>query len=409
MAKYGFSGVNSRFNKSNNFALNTALKTSGINVIAGRVVNVILESSDPTKIGTIEYVDYLSVPKDVSQTNEDQVLKTAKPLFGNISNYPLINELVTILILPDVGIQSSTSSKSGFYINSINIWNHPHHNAIPFVEGSSSPSMVKNYEQVFLGNPKRLTDSSTSITLGKTFVERSNIHPLQSFEGDVIYQGRWGNSIRLGSTVPNTPNNWSSAGNNGDPILIIRNGQGTQSNNGSELITENINNDDSSIYFTTTQQIPIIASSINYFSYPTGSAPIDPNLYTEKQVIVNSGRLLFNSTNDHILLSSAKSISLSAASTVNVDASEFTIQSNKVLLGSKNAKQSVLLGDRTVDTLNILINNLKGFLQVCTTVVVPSDPGALTPLNQAAGDLLFELNKVQGNLEKLKSEYVKTI
>ena len=34
-----------------------------------------------------------------------------------------------------------------------------------------------------------------------TFVEKSNIHPLLPFAGDIIHQGRWGNSIRFGSTA----------------------------------------------------------------------------------------------------------------------------------------------------------------------------------------------------------------
>ena len=43
------------------------------------------------------------------------------------------------------------------------------------------------------------------------------------------------------------------------------------------------------------------------------------------QIILNSGRLVFNTTEDHLLLSSAKSISLSSTGTVNIDASEMTI------------------------------------------------------------------------------------
>jgi hypothetical protein len=41
------------------------------------------------------------------------------------------------------------------------------------------------------------TDQSTEIFLGTTFKERSNIHPLLPFEGDVIQEGRWGNSILM--------------------------------------------------------------------------------------------------------------------------------------------------------------------------------------------------------------------
>ncbi len=56
-------------------------------------------------------------------------------------------------------------------------------------------------------------------------------------------------------------------GTNGDPILIIRNGQGTQNEEGWVPTVEDINNDESSIYATSTQKIPLKASSTNYFSY----------------------------------------------------------------------------------------------------------------------------------------------
>ena len=64
------------------------------------------------------------------------------------------------------------------------------------------------------------------------------------------------NSIRLGSTVQNKPNEWSSVGENGDPILIIRNGQPSGLTQDSWIpTTENINQDQSSAYFTKGQKL----------------------------------------------------------------------------------------------------------------------------------------------------------
>jgi hypothetical protein len=82
------------------------------------------------------------------------------------------------------------------------------------------------------------------------------------YMGDVIYEGRWGNSIRFGSTVKSKSqysNPWSRSGNNGDPITIVRNGQNKLANEfGAEPITENIKNDLSSIYLTSTQALPYL-------------------------------------------------------------------------------------------------------------------------------------------------------
>jgi len=96
--------------------------------------------------------------------------------------------------------------------------------------------------------------------LGPNFVEKSDIKALRQFTGDVTIEGRWGNSIRFGSTnpIPADQNPWSKNSTPGNPITIIRNGQGKPDNNITTLPTvENINKDPSSIYLTQGQQIVI--------------------------------------------------------------------------------------------------------------------------------------------------------
>ena len=71
---------------------------------------------------------------------------------------------------------------------------------------------------------------------------------LLAFAGDIIVEGRWGNSIRFGSTAKTDniiyTNNWSNTGDNGDPITILRNGQPIDSpDNGFTPIIEDINKD----------------------------------------------------------------------------------------------------------------------------------------------------------------------
>lgn len=402
--KFGFG--NNVFNNKNDNKVDFA---SQIDITVGRVINIILDDTDYKAIGNIEFVEIESNPNDLSTINPQANKISAKPLLPNSKNYPLINELVLILRLPDVGIKASTASKSFYYLNILNLWNHPHHNALPYYEGNLQPTQQKNYTQVELGSPKITSNTPTEIFLGKTFIERPNIHPLLPFEGDNIVEGRWGNSIRLGSTVTTKPpfdsplNNWSKRpSTSGDPILIIRNGQGEQNKNGSQPIIEDINNDDSSIYLSSTQKIPLEAASSNYFSYKN-DPPAAPNEYSGKQVIVNSGRLIFNSSEDHILLSSAKSISLSSNSGVNVDTSVFTVQSSNVYLGSKNATEPLLLGNQTVSLLNKLIKNLSGFMSVCSTATT-NEGIALTQLNIAAKQLNVSLKALQANLESLKSK-----
>ena len=167
------------------------------------------------------------------------------------------------------------------------------------------------------GVVRRIKDGGTEINLGRTFIERSNIKPLQSFEGDIIYEGRWGQSLRFGSTVNNSSisNPWSSAGTDGDPITILRNNQYDDGLDPWIPQVENINVEQSSIYLTSTQKIPINVASKNYSSFIEGLEPISPEEYSGEQIILNSGRILFNSKSDDILLSSADSINLNAVET----------------------------------------------------------------------------------------------
>jgi hypothetical protein len=73
-----------------------------------------------------------------------------------------------------------------------------------------------------------------------------------------MLEGRYGNSIRFGSTISGShvPNNWSNEGSQGHPITIIRNGQTNDPQKaGYEHILEDINEDDTSIYLCSNQQI----------------------------------------------------------------------------------------------------------------------------------------------------------
>ena len=407
MAKYGFGGVNNTLNTKNNSGIKNSLNQDTL-ISTGRVTKVILEGDDYKSIGNIEFIGIDSAPGDISNINPQANLMTAKPLLPNLKNYPLVNELVLIFRLPDVGIKASTASKSLYYLNILGLWNHPHHNALPYYEGNLQPSQQKSYTQVELGSPKITTNQPTEIYFGQTFKEKDTINPLLPFEGDVIYEGRWGNSIRFGSTVKNRPNNWSKIGDNGDPILILRNGQGPDEGNGYKYITEDINTDLGSIYFGSTQQIPLEASSTSYVSYKT-NPPTIPNQYNGKQIIINSGRLVFNSTEDHILLSSKKSINLNAVESVNIDAPSTIIQSENVYLGSKNANEPLLLGNQTVDLLNQLITNLSGFLTICSTAVATPSGTPLVQLNIAATQLNSSLQALQANLDSIKSKYNYTV
>jgi hypothetical protein len=419
-----FNNVNPQINISNN-AVNSqspnGITSTPVAFKAGRVKHILLDENND-KLPFNENGEWnglgLILYQDIS--NPTSTLGRAKPYFGNIKNFPLLEEIVWIVTLPSTtinGISTADISTKGFSTNSndyyicpTSLWNHPHHNGFPRNPGNVSEPQRKDYLQTSVGNVRRITDKSTEIDLGNTFVERPNIHPLKPFEGDIIYEGRWGNSIRFGSTVKTKPpviaslNNWSTGNSiSGDPIVILRNGQGKQNDEGWVPVVEDINNDESSIYLTSTQKVPLKSSSNNYSSY-SSNPPINPGLYEGKQVIINSGRLVFNSTNDHILLSSNKSINLNSQNGLNVDTNTAIFQTKNIYLGSKSATEPLLLGNKTVALLETLIMNLKAFMQVASSQVGVAPTTALAALNIAANNMGLILNDLETDLESIKSK-----
>ena len=413
-------GLNTSFFNKSSTATNSA---GGGQISSVRVKKIILDdTSDPelfkkygewSSIGLILYEDASNpLPSDDPRYLEN----FAYPLFPNIKHYPLINELVYVIKLSSPDIQNNTNNLTTYYFPPINNWNSIHHNAIPnnVFDSLLPESQQKDYTQTSTGNVRRVTDGSTEIPLGNTFVEKTDTKSLLPYEGDVIHEGRWGNSIRLGSTVNNAKisNNWSTNGNNGEPLIIIRNGQYNDGKDPWVPIVEDINKDKSSIYITSTQNVPV-KTETNYNSY-SSEKPAAPDKYSGNQIILNSGRLVFNSTSDHILLSSNKTISFNAVKGFNFDTnSNFVVNAKQIKLGSKEAKEPLLLGDSTLESLNNIFTSLSELsiaLQVISTLL-PS-PGAIPIVAAATAlstKLSAELTKYKGKNSPLKSKQNFTI
>ena len=243
-------------------------------IIYGRVMDIILDVKHPQfrsydDVGTIFFqksagkIYKRKLPTDKTGIS---TLPTARPLHPNSRYIPLKNEIVALY----VGI-GATESPAVYYSSVINVWNHPHHNALPTrgelaklnAEGGNDDYDVSG------GDVKRRSeDGDTGINLGLYYSESLAIKPLIPFEGDFLLEGRFGNSIRFGSTNNSenltVKNHWSNGDvKTGDPITIIRNGQKgirvpaneQEEIKGWEPTLEDPNGDDSIIFMTSNQVI----------------------------------------------------------------------------------------------------------------------------------------------------------
>ena len=162
-----------------------------------------------------------------------------------------------------------------YYLNATNIWGRSHLNLFPSLNAdySSDTNTLKNSE-VESGLENNQDNKIKEPKPGRTFVEKNNIRNLWPVEGDTILEGRWGNSLRFSSTAkaPSDSiykNPWSDAGNDGDPITILRNGQSQVDLpiNNWYPIYEDVSTDDSSIYMTSKQRIEFELASTNFATF----------------------------------------------------------------------------------------------------------------------------------------------
>jgi len=367
---YGSAGIVRAVNNAvNNAAYQSKAGAFGGKLLAARVKHIILDDTDPNfqafgewnSIGIIFWdpVDQPSPEGQYSKTNY------ASSFFPNVKNYPLLNELVYILQLPTSNISTDVTSNGYYYLPPINVWNSQHHNAMPASQGV--PDQVEDYDSAFQGEVRRPEDNSTEINLGKTFIERLGVRPLLPYEGDIIYEGRWGNSIRLGSTVKNTTltNGWSTTGENGDPITIIRNGQAKYDGDPWVPQVEDINKDQSDIWLTSTQKLNINGIVGGFSSFAKSTPVIDPREYDKNQIALISGRVFLGAKTDSIILRANKAIHLASNTSINMDGSkEIVLNASKVYLGSSEGTpgvqlQSVILGEELVETLKFINSSLK--------------------------------------------------
>ena len=393
--KEGLKGSNSVSNSTRN----PTIPNGSSGTLIGRVYGVVTTEDTPTPamfakvggyrgIGTIFYLEYNS-SKTVIGNNSDDFLNAcsiAKPFIPNTQYYPLIGELVEIKNAPALTSQLTTEKKDIKYWSQIvNLWNNSQLNS-----------------QTAVGDE----------ALGKTFIESSNIKKSLSYEGDYILSGRKGNSIRFGSTIrlfsnPSNPNynEWSSIGEDGSPITILSNGHFYDSN--SAPYVEQINKDDSSIYLTSTQVIPLLPDMSGVLNPLTN--PIAVDKYTYPQVIINGDRVVINSKRDEVMLFAKTNIEVNTNNIINLNGGERThINSPKIYLGpvtnGELPDEPALLGLKMMDLISEFISVLSTFSSTAASSVDSMGVPVLS-LVSACNQLNAGLNKLQDKLDPSSKNY----
>lgn len=253
-------------------------------IFPARVKDIILQPSTNQNSLFVQNKGYPSIgyisfhPLYSVVDSENKANLVASPLDINVRRVPLVNEVVLIIQSTDV-LNEDPQSQKYYYLSGVNIWNSVHHNGFPDLQNLSATQkseVLLGYLSTENGLTKKPDDAPKDLFLGNTFIENPEIRNLLPLEGDTLVEGRFGNSIRLSHTAISPSQSivspWSKAGNNTQPITIIRNGQtkNTPSIRWTPIF-EDINGDASSIYLTNGQEIQMTLASTNLASY--GTAP----------------------------------------------------------------------------------------------------------------------------------------
>lgn len=352
--------------------------------LVGRVFAVVTNENTPTKkqyeraggkngVGSIFYKEWDKNKNEIYSITDSFLdgCDIAKPINQNNLDYPLPDELVLLQTLPSAA-DLDTPSDQKYYTGVIGIWNNNQHNAQPSGDRYNF----------------------------KTFNVNEDIRNLLRFEGDKIIQGRKGNSIRFGSTVQSKAklNEWSSGpGADGDPIIIMSNSHDVNSK--SIFHIEQINKEYSSIYLTSTQQIPLQPDRNDVVNPLT--KPLKPSEYYGPQILVNGDRVILNSKKDDILVYATTNIELNTNNVINLNAKERVhFNSSKVFLGTDPngslPDEPLMLGIQTLDFLSKLMLQLSLFCSSLSSTKSTPEGTDLIQVQAAATKLNNFLTREMG-------------
>lgn len=360
-------------------------------------VVISVELEEPSKLGQVILRPIYSYAGATSD-----LLPTAIPLDSNIKSYPLVNEIVIAIVY----------GGQWYWTQRMNYFNSVNNNMVRDFgkKPGDTESTSDSYKETSLGNPNAALGGDGE-NKNSYFESNFRIKPLLPMEGDIIHEGRFGNSLRFGGTVPqsvNLPsefsNTWAYGKELGSPIIILRNGQSDKIRKDDEIAVEDINKDYSSIYLTSDQTIPFIPVSRNQKSY-AGNAP---SIYDGKQILVTSDRLMFNAKREEILMFSLKSIGLSSRGTVNIDSNKETIVNSPNIYLGLDAEQHLVLGDKTAEWLQELSNVLKDLIDAIQQSFVATGTGPSSTIQTTSAAKYTPIvnkitsleNEIQGLLSK---------
>ena len=321
----------------------------------------------------------------------------ARPLYSNIKTYPLKREYVIVgQYLSKLTPNSENLFREYYYSSPVSLFGSINANAL-LLDRPSLTSENGAYADTEGGHEKTAgEDEKISISLGKEFSPSVSIKPLLPREGDIILEGRFGQSLRFGSPDGNII-----------PSIYLRAGQAEVEEELEYLkpMDENINLDGSSIYMTVDETIPLERAS-TVFTAASASVTI-PEEFSGKQIILNSDNVVLNSRDGTLVGMAKNGIGLSTGGDITLDAIGTTTIASPVINLGFEAEEPVVLGNQLEEVLTGILDEIGKIIDAITAMSVPTGTGPSGPPVNSPQFLSVKnvgLKAIINKLENIKSK-----
>jgi len=311
-----------------------------------------------------------------------------------------------------------------YYLGPLNTENNPNWNVdnlySPDTDLYDKPSSAET-------NPKLARGESLNFKkiklnrLGKRSIKKlDGEDAYNETHGDIMLEGRHGNSIRVGSRSINpyifisnakaSKTNIQESLSDGSLISITENGslidhfgsvtkivvdetddnpQETEDNHGFKLASDYVNTDEE----PPKRLMEKLVSSVN------GNQDVQQLIsdYADNQILFNSDRITINTKVDDIYLSSNKDIHIGTKRHLTISTNEdLIIESEKTYLGNPNTEgvemEPMVFGNLLLEVLRETLETLKGAQGLCTGAPIPLVDSAMTPLSAKITQIEQKLN-----------------
>jgi hypothetical protein len=253
-----------------------------INFYFGQVLESDITYTSDTDVNML-----FTINVEIQQQNNFKILRDVKPAFSNIKQIPVTGETVLLFQGYDHTSSYLTRKLQWYYFPTIGIQSNVNSNILPV------------NSKIFKPDPN--------------FIQRAT-PILQPYLGDILIEGRYGNSIRFSSTINtgkyNPSPSWSGDKTT-DPIIILSNSSKTSKDK--KFVVENIQTDDSSLYLTSTQNIDKLnlSNNLTYYTNFLGS-----------QFIGVGDRIILRAKKDVAVIDSEEGIVLNTKGEIRIGADD---------------------------------------------------------------------------------------